>query len=92
MYEWILGNLNTIGLTLDIIGALLILKFALQGILTDEGKKGNPLMFTKSHSKEEKQKLQRWADKIYRRNRILFRTGIILLVAGFGLQIVGNTI
>lgn len=68
------ATLNSLGLSLDILGVVLLFFF---GLPSEAGLEG---VVTWRHG----------LSKDYKRARVLSRLGLVLLVSGFGLQIASN--
>lgn len=73
--------INSLGLALDIAGVVLLYRFGLPADVHEGG--GMQVLWPAGEDQARNARR-------YRRTRTLSRFGLALLVAGFGLQIVGN--
>ena len=78
------ANVSTVGLFLDIVGALLLWRYVVEidFVEKDEFLKGNAVLTPADPTPEE--------IRSYKRRIVISRIGVAFLVIGFSLQVVGN--
>lgn len=78
--------LTDIGLVLDIVGAFLLWKFVVEINFTDKEQwlSGNAVLVVSDPTPEQIKK--------FRRNMVISRLAICLLIAGFAFQLLGNQV